>query len=107
MFTPILKILIEDEKYSTFSASIDSIFITHTAVSQEKKALEIESNIVLRDRISQTPALTMIIHAIAASTKKFVNTQILCVTPQLQKILSQKIHMLCSKYKILIYMENW
>ena len=107
MFTPILKILIDDEKYSTFSASIDSIFITHTAVSQEKKTLETESNIALRDRISQTPALTMIIRAMAASTKKFANTQILCATPQLQKILSRKIHMLCSKYKILIYMENW
>ena len=87
MFTLMLKILIDDE-YSTFSAIIVSIFMTHTAFSQQKKALEAESNIILRDRISHTSALTLIIRAMATSMKKFANT-------------------LCSKYKILVYMENW
>ena len=88
MFILMLKILIDNEEYSIFSAIIVSIFMIHTAVSQQKKALEAESNIILRDRISHTPALSLIICAMATSTKKFANT-------------------LCSKYKILIYLENW
>ena len=67
-----LRTLLAVRDHGSFSAAGDAVLITHAAVSQQMKALELSWNIALFDRRPRSPQLTPLGHAFAAKAEAVV-----------------------------------
>lgn len=67
-----LRTLLAVRDHGSFSAAGDAVLITHAAVSQQMKALELNWNITLFDRRPRSPQLTPLGHAFAAKAEAVV-----------------------------------
>ena len=78
-----LRTLLAVRDHGSFSAAGDAVLITHAAVSQQMKALELSWNIALFDRRPRSPQLTPLGHAFAAKAEAVVRPMITCLPTSL------------------------
>lgn len=72
MSIKMLRTLVAIDGHKTFSAAADAVAVTHAAVSQQMRTLEIDMQVSLFDRSKRTPELTPTGRAVVAKAKEVI-----------------------------------